>query len=80
MKDGGHDTLLKVRFAKEDEAYVPCLNRLSTTERRQLYHRLSGGDAEGLSMACVIAQQRIRFKEISCIEVCPCLHRLRRLC
>lgn len=39
----GLQTLLEVHFAKENEAYVPLLNRLSPPERRQLYERLTGG-------------------------------------
>lgn len=39
----GLQTLLEVHFTKENEAYVPLLNRLSPPERRQLYERLTGG-------------------------------------
>ena len=39
----GLQTLLEVHFAKENEAYVPLLNRLSPPERRHLYERLTGG-------------------------------------
>lgn len=39
----GLQTLLDVHFTKENEAYVPLLNRLSPPERRQLYERLTGG-------------------------------------
>lgn len=37
-------TLLEVHFTKENEAYVPLLNRLSAAERRELYARLAGGE------------------------------------
>jgi quercetin dioxygenase-like cupin family protein len=40
----GLQALLRVHFTKENEAYVPLLNRLSPAERRQLYDRLAGGD------------------------------------
>jgi quercetin dioxygenase-like cupin family protein/iron-sulfur cluster repair protein YtfE (RIC family) len=40
----GLQALLRVHFAKENEAYVPLLARLSPAERRQLHDRLSGGD------------------------------------
>jgi quercetin dioxygenase-like cupin family protein/iron-sulfur cluster repair protein YtfE (RIC family) len=40
----GLQTLLEVHFTKENEAYVPLLNRLSPAERRELYERLAGGD------------------------------------
>lgn len=39
----GLQTLLEVHFTKENEAYVPLLNRLSPAERRALYERLTGG-------------------------------------
>lgn len=39
----GLQTLLAVHFTKENEAYVPLLNRLSPPERRRLYQRLTGG-------------------------------------
>lgn len=39
----GLQTLLKVHFSKENEAYVPLLNHLSAAERRELHERLSGG-------------------------------------
>ncbi len=40
----GLQALLEVHFTKEDEAYLPLLNRLSPVERRELYERLAGGD------------------------------------
>jgi quercetin dioxygenase-like cupin family protein len=40
----GLQSLLRVHFTKENEAYVPLLARLSPAERRQLHGRLSGGD------------------------------------
>ena len=40
----GLQAILQVHFTKENEAYVPLLNRLSPFERHQLYDRLSGGD------------------------------------
>jgi quercetin dioxygenase-like cupin family protein/iron-sulfur cluster repair protein YtfE (RIC family) len=40
----GLQAVLQVHFTKENEAYVPLLNRLSPSERHQLYDRLSGGD------------------------------------
>jgi quercetin dioxygenase-like cupin family protein/iron-sulfur cluster repair protein YtfE (RIC family) len=40
----GLQALLQVHFTKENEVYVPLLNRLSPSERHQLYDRLSGGD------------------------------------
>jgi len=40
----GLQAVLQGHFTKENEAYVPLLNRLSPAERRQLYDRLSGGD------------------------------------
>lgn len=40
----GLQALLQVHFTKENEVYVPLLNRLSPAERRRLYDRLSGGD------------------------------------
>lgn len=40
----GLQTLLEVHFTKENEAYVPLLNRLSPAERRALYERLTGGN------------------------------------
>ena len=39
----GLQALLQVHFTKENEVYVPLLNRLSASERHQLYDRLSGG-------------------------------------
>ena len=39
----GLQTLLEVHFIKENDAYVPLLNRLSPWERRHLYERLTGG-------------------------------------
>ena len=39
----GLQALLQVHFTKENEVYVPLLNRLSPSERHQLYDRLSGG-------------------------------------
>lgn len=39
----GLDALLRVHFTKENEAYVPLLNRLSPAERRALYDHLTGG-------------------------------------
>jgi len=41
----GLKTLLEVHFTKENEAYVPLLNRLSPPERRRLYERLAGTQA-----------------------------------
>ena len=41
----GLRALLKVHFTKENEAYVPLLNRLAAAERRQLHAHLSGGDS-----------------------------------
>lgn len=38
----GLQALLRVHFTKENEVYVPLLNRLSPAERRQLHGRLSG--------------------------------------
>jgi len=40
----GLQALLQVHFTKENEVYVPLLNRLSPSERHQLYDRLSEGD------------------------------------
>ena len=40
----GLQVLLEVHFTKENEAYVPLLNRLSSTERRALYAHLAGGE------------------------------------
>jgi quercetin dioxygenase-like cupin family protein len=40
----GLQALLEVHFTKENEAYVPLLNRLSPAERRSLVERLSGGE------------------------------------
>lgn len=40
----GLEALLEVHFTKENEAYLPLLNRLSPAERRQLHDRLSGGE------------------------------------
>jgi len=40
----GLQALLQVHFTKENEVYVPLLNRLSPSERHQLHDRLSGGD------------------------------------
>jgi len=40
----GLQALLQVHFTKENEVYVPLLNRLSASERHQLHDRLSGGD------------------------------------
>jgi len=40
----GLQALLEVHFTKENEAYVPLLNRLSSSERRELHARLSGGE------------------------------------
>ena len=40
----GLETLLEVHFTKENEAYVPLLNRLSAAERRELHSRLTGGE------------------------------------
>ena len=39
----GLEMLLEVHFTKENEVYVPLLNRLSPPERSQLYERLTGG-------------------------------------
>jgi quercetin dioxygenase-like cupin family protein len=39
----GLRALLEVHFTKENEAYVPLLNRLSAAERQTLFDRLSGG-------------------------------------
>jgi quercetin dioxygenase-like cupin family protein len=39
----GLRALLEVHFTKENEASVPLLNRLSASERRSLFERLSGG-------------------------------------
>lgn len=39
----GLEVLLRVHFTKENEAYVPLLNRLSTAERQVLYERLASG-------------------------------------
>ena len=39
----GLQTLLEVHFTKENEAYVPLLNRLSAADRETLFQRLSGG-------------------------------------
>lgn len=39
----GLQTLLEVHFTKENEAYVPLLNRLSAAERESLFQRLSAG-------------------------------------
>lgn len=38
----GLQALLEVHFTKENEAYVPLLNRLSLPERSELYARLAG--------------------------------------
>lgn len=38
----GLQTLLEVHFTKENEVYVPLLNRLAPSERRQLHERLAG--------------------------------------
>lgn len=38
----GLEALLEVHFTKENEAYLPLLNRLSPAERRQLHDHLSG--------------------------------------
>lgn len=40
----GLQAVLEVHFTKEDEAYLPLLNRLSPAERRELYERLAGGN------------------------------------
>ena len=40
----GLQAVLQFHFTKENEAYVPLLNRLSRAERLQLYDRLSGRD------------------------------------
>ncbi len=40
----GLQALLEVHFTKENEVYVPLLNRLSAAERRALHARLSGGE------------------------------------
>lgn len=39
----GLEALLEVHFTKENEVYLPLLNRLSPAERRQLHDHLSGG-------------------------------------
>lgn len=39
----GLRTLLEVHFTKENEVYVPLLNRLPRAEREALFERLSGG-------------------------------------
>ena len=39
----GLQALLEVHFTKENEVYVPLLNRLSAAERRDLHFRLSSG-------------------------------------
>jgi iron-sulfur cluster repair protein YtfE (RIC family) len=39
----GLQAVLQVHFTKENEVYVPLLNRLSPSERHQLYDRLAGG-------------------------------------
>ena len=39
----GLQALLELHFTKENEVYVPLLNRLSAAERRDLHVRLSGG-------------------------------------
>ncbi len=39
----GLEALLRVHFTKENEVYVPLLNRLSPRERRQIFERLTGG-------------------------------------
>ena len=43
----GLQALLEVHFTKENEVYVPLLNRLSAAERRALHARLSGGEHVG---------------------------------
>jgi quercetin dioxygenase-like cupin family protein len=40
----GLRALLELHFTKENEVYVPLLNRLSAAERRALHARLSGGE------------------------------------
>jgi quercetin dioxygenase-like cupin family protein len=40
----GLEALLEVHFTKENEVYVPLLNRLSAGERRELHRRLTGGE------------------------------------
>ena len=40
----GLEALLEVHFTKENEAYLPLLNRLSPAERRLLHDHLSGGE------------------------------------
>ena len=40
----GLEALLRVHFTKENEVYVPLLDRLSPEERRTLNARLGGGD------------------------------------
>ena len=40
----GLEALLEVHFTKENEVYVPLLNRLSADERRELHTRLTGGE------------------------------------
>lgn len=39
----GLEAVLRVHFTKENEAYVPLLNRLSPAERTALFKRLGGG-------------------------------------
>ncbi|MGH7762398.1 MAG: hypothetical protein ACREOY_13450 [Candidatus Dormibacteraceae bacterium] len=39
---GSRAPFLAVHFTKQNEAYVPLLDRLSPLERRRLYDRLSG--------------------------------------
>jgi len=40
----GLEALLEVHFTKENEVYVPLLNRLSAAERKELHARLTGGE------------------------------------
>jgi quercetin dioxygenase-like cupin family protein/iron-sulfur cluster repair protein YtfE (RIC family) len=40
----GLEALLEVHFTKENEVYVPLLNRLSADERKELHARLTGGE------------------------------------
>ncbi|MGH7775779.1 MAG: hemerythrin domain-containing protein [Candidatus Dormibacterales bacterium] len=43
----GLEAMLRVHFTKENEAYVPFLDRLSAPERRELHARLTGGEHGG---------------------------------
>lgn len=42
----GLQALLEVHFTKENEAYIPLLNRLAPAERRELYAHLTGGEPD----------------------------------